>query len=298
MATYPESVLHGQIVKVTGEQLKTLYKSIHNLDALPPPSTANIYAANVNQVSGSTRNSQGQPLLNSQGQQLLTQLGEDIVDAAGGLEDDATGDTAMEGNSAQVYLNDKGITNDERKSFLLTLKGALTAAFIQPWTTWTTTEKRIEKGKAQRRLINEKDKSDLADEVLQILTDDGRVDSDAFDKLIDRRIDDKTKGLRAENNRLKAKIKQLEKDSSSSKNDTRGQGGAAGKKKLPQRNGRKNDQRKNQKSGGKHGQDGSSNASKGGKKDSGGNQSSKKWKKNDNKSSTRGNKSTSRSTQK
>ena len=292
LATYPESVLSGNIVKMSGEQLKLLYKSIHKLDNLPSQSTANIYSANVDQTSGSTRNSRGE--------HLLTQGGE-IVDATdGGLEDDDTGDTAMggnsvqAGNSAQEYLNDKGVSNNERNSFLLILKGALTAAFTQPWNTWETTEKKIEKGKAQRRLVNEKDKSELADEVLQILTDDGKVDSDALATLVDRRIDNKTKGLRAENLRLKAKIKQLE--NSSSKNETRGHGGAAGKKKMPTRNGRNNDQRKN--GGGKGGQGGQSNASKGGKKSNGGNQSSTKSRKSNNSSSTKRNKSTNRSTQK
>ena len=57
---------------------------------------------------------------------------------------------------------------------LLKVRGAITAAFVQPWSTWETMEKRIQEAKAQRQLYNQSAKSDLAEEVLKIL-DDERV---------------------------------------------------------------------------------------------------------------------------
>ena len=46
VASYPESLLNGHIVGISGEQLKELYKSVHSLDSLPSKSTANPYSSN------------------------------------------------------------------------------------------------------------------------------------------------------------------------------------------------------------------------------------------------------------
>ena len=135
----------------------------------------------------------------------------------GGTADNSTGDAAMDRVSATavLYQNNKGVQTHERTSLLLKVRGAITAVFIQPWLTWETVEKRIQKAKAQRQLYNASAKSELAKEALKILDNEGNVDPHSLEKFVDQRVATKTKGLKTENQCLLAKIKTLEKGASS-----------------------------------------------------------------------------------
>ena len=127
LASYPESLLNGHIVGISGEQLKELYKSVHSLDSLPSISTANPYSNNAGTRRREREESENLGL-------LLTENSHE--NPVGRAEDDGTGDgngdAAMGGVSAPAvqYKNDMGVQSFARTSLLVKVRGAITAAYI------------------------------------------------------------------------------------------------------------------------------------------------------------------------
>ena len=136
LASFPESVLNGQIVGINGEQLKELYKSVHGLDSLPSTSTTNPYNGTRRRNREEREESGGESGGLPEGLPNLLLTENSHESQAGRTEDDGTGDgngdAAMEEVSAPavVYKNDAGVQTFTRTSLLVKVRGAITAAYI------------------------------------------------------------------------------------------------------------------------------------------------------------------------
>jgi hypothetical protein len=205
-----------RLAKTTREELAGFYKNHHKLQELPaksiPVTIVNRYADPL-RLSGNRRIRR-----DSVETPMGTEMdGGSLMDI--GLETEFNERSTL---TPTVIGDDRGELTTARRILLQKIANTVEVVFGKAWAVYSLEEDRLQCSRALRKMHSGAIHEAKADEITAILDQEGNVNLQTLNALIDKKVND---GIRA------SKQQEEKRKSSVAKKDSRGQDGAAGQKK-------------------------------------------------------------------